>query len=115
RGILRLVEVLEVNLSRSRLQGSSFRPELVRTPVAEIVRSAGGRAHDLLQNGIEIDITPEAETVRILADADMLGITIINLVENGVKFSAINGRGPVRLSCGIAGDDVIIAVEDQGI
>lgn len=116
RGIVRLVEVLEVNLSRSRMQGPSFQPELVRIPLADIVRSAGARGRDLLQHQISVTITPEAGRSRICADRDMLGIAIINLLENAVKFSAATGeKSPVMLSCATTDGHAVIAVTDRGI
>lgn len=116
RGIVRLVEVLEVNLSRSRMQGPSFQPELVRIPLAEIVKSAGARGRDLLQHPIAVNITPEAGRARVRADRDMLGIAIINLLENAVKFSAAIGeKSPVVLSCAIDDGRAVIAVTDRGI
>ena len=115
RGIVRLVEVLEVNLTRSRLQGSSFRPTLVRASLVEIVAAAGMRGCDLLQPGILTRIAPEAEQARILADADMLGIAIINLLENAVKFSTQKSAAPVELSCVVADGQGAISVTDRGI
>ncbi len=115
RGIVRLVEVLEVNLTRSRLQGSAFRPSLVRSPLGEIVAAAGRRGADLLQPGIVTQITPEAEEARILADADMVGIAIINLLENAVKFSTQKSEDPVVLSCAVESGYGVIRVIDKGI
>ena len=115
RGIVRLVEVLEVNLARSRLQGPSFKTELVRTSLAELVVNAGARARDLLQSGIEVDVAPAAANTRIMADAEMLCIAIINLLENGVKFSAPKGKLSVQLSCNVRGDRAIIEVKDKGV
>jgi signal transduction histidine kinase len=115
RGIVRLVEVLEVNLTRSRLQGSAFQPRLLRSSLGEIVAAAGLRGRDLLQPGIVTQITPEAAEARILADADMLGIAIINLLENAVKFSTQTSADPIMLSCAVAGSDGVIRVNDKGI
>lgn len=115
-GINRLVEVLEVNLARSRFQGSSFQPHLVHTSAAKIVAAAGARARDLLQAEIRIEIDSSVESSCILADADMLGIAVINLVENAVKYAASqSSEPPVVLSCSTADGNVVIAVTDRGI
>ena len=114
-GIARLVEVLEVNLSRSRLQGARFQPELLVTSPAAIVNLAAARARDLLQCQLLIQITAEAERARILADTGMLEIAIINLLENAVKYARPGSREPVSLRCLVDEARVIILVEDQGI
>ena len=115
KGIQRLVEVLEVNLSRARLQGPSFAPMLVRTPLADIIDAAASRGRDLLQSTILTEIAPEAAGLRILADADMLGLAIINLLENAVKFGKPGSRAPVILSCYVKNGEALISVSDRGI
>jgi len=114
-GIKRLVEVLEVNLSRARLQGPAFRPILRELPIAEIVQAAAVRGRDLLQSAVVADVTPEAARAWVRADADMLGIAIINLVENGEKFSRSRTREPILIFCRVSGGQVIISVTDKGI
>ncbi|MGX9425406.1 sensor histidine kinase [Bradyrhizobium sp. LeoA1S1] len=115
RGIVRLIETLEVNLTRSRLQGPSFSPQLVRTSLQEVVLASAARANDLLQADILTDAAPRAAHASIMADPEMLGIAIINLLENAVKFSIHMKGDPVILSCSIAGDSGVIAVTDKGI
>lgn len=115
RGIARLVEVLEVNLSRSRLQGPSFRPSLVRASVGEIVEAAVRRGLDLLQHDIVVAMPPDVASVRIMADRDMLGIAIINLLENAVKFSKGFSEEPVTLACALVEGRLAISVSDKGI
>lgn len=113
--IVRLVEVLEVNLARSRLQGPRFRAEMGAINLAELVRRAGGRGQDLL-NGASIcmEIAEAADHVSVDGDEDMLVIAIINLLENGAKFST--GPSPrVVLACDVVGDTCVITVRDQGI
>lgn len=113
--IVRLVEVLEVNLARARLQGSAFRPELTPVPVAEAIRAAAARGKDLMQHDIDVDIGPGMEGVRALIDADMIGIALINLIENAMKFSASRAKPAVTLSCALVDGEVVICVSDEGI
>ncbi len=115
RGIVRLVETLEVNLTRSQLHGAAFAPQFVQTSLQEICAAAAARAHDLLNGEIRLEMAPEAARAQILADAGMLGIALINLLENAVKFSALEGPQPVTLSCAVSGTTGIIAVVDSGI
>jgi signal transduction histidine kinase len=115
RGIVRLVETLEVNLARSRLQGPTFAPHLRPTSLGELVAAAAARGGDLLQGRILVEITPHAEAADVMADTEMLGIAIINLLENAVKYSALAGDLPVTLSCSTEEGLGIIAVIDQGM
>nr|WP_249158032.1 sensor histidine kinase [Bradyrhizobium sp. U87765 SZCCT0048] len=116
RAIARLVEMLEINQARSRLQGPSFRPQIVRASAGPIITSAFQRARDLL-NGPEIHLSmqPDAAAASIMADAGMLELAIVNLLENAVKYTALKGNTPVGLSLAIQGTDLIIDVTDRGI
>lgn len=115
RGVARLVEVLELNLTRSRLQGPAFRADRVPQVLGAIVEAAAARARDLTQDAdIVVESSPAAAGARIIADADMLGIAIVNLIENAVKFSP--GPAPrVTVSCVIEAGRAVIAVSDSGI
>ena len=115
RGILRLVETLEINLSRSRLQGTHFDPNLEHIDVGAFVEAVAARARDFLYREIHVEISPAAAGARIAADGEMLGIALLNLLENAVKFTAPAGYAPVRLTCSIAGDRAVLSVEDEGI
>jgi len=115
-GIARLVEVLEVNLTRSRLQGPSFRPTFETVQVPDIIDSAVASAGDLL-HGITLHIAISAglKQATIRADREMLQLAIINLLENAFKFSAPLGSTNVWLDVFLDTDDVHIRVRDQGI
>lgn len=116
RAIVRLVEMLEVNLARSRLQGPSFQPKLALATPGGIVVAAAARARDLMPGAdISVELEPSAPSLHIQADVDMLELAVVNLLENAVKFSALKGASPVVLS--LASDDraVFISVSDDGI
>jgi signal transduction histidine kinase len=115
RGILRLVETLEINLARSRLQGTRFDPTLERIDVGDFVEAVAARARDFLYGEIVVEVSPLAAGAHILADAEMLGIALLNLLENAVKFTAQAGPAPVRLVCSIRDDRAVLAVHDRGI
>lgn len=116
RAVARLVEILEVNLARSRLQGPSFRPRLSRISAGDVVRSTVQRAHDLT-NGAEIrvDMSPDASSRQLMADAGMLELAVLNLLENAVKYTAIKGESPILLSLETTAEEVAITVADSGI
>lgn len=115
RGIGRLVEVLEVNLSRSRLQGPAFQPELTPHAPDSLAREAVSRAEDLLNVEIALSVSTDAQDVDVLADGEMFTIAIINLLENAVKFSQPANREPVSLQVDLDGGSAVFRVRDAGI
>lgn len=113
--IVRLVEVLEVNLARSRLQGPRFQADKAAISLATLVRRAGSRGQDLLNGAtICIEIAADAEHVVVHGDDDMLVLAIINLLENGAKFS-IGPSPKVVLSCDVLDGNCAITVRDEGL
>lgn len=116
KGIMRLVEVLEVNLTRSKLQGATYQPALRDAVVADFVESALKSARDLL-NGIDLSVsmTADAGQARIRADCEMLQLAIINLLENAFKFTAPVGSTSVWLDVILDSDGIRICVKDRGI
>jgi signal transduction histidine kinase len=115
-GIMRLVEVLEVNLTRSKIQGPSYQPNLVDTSVADLTEAALSNASDLLP-GTKINLTVSVEARRawILADKEMLRLAIINLLENAAKFSAPIGSTKVEVAVFCVRDEVHLKITDDGI
>lgn len=115
RAIARLVEMLEINLARSRVQGPSFRPLIARTNASALVTAAHHRACDLLSGPkIKLLLEPQAAQATIAADAGMMELVIINLLENAVKFTALKGSEPIELALSGTGDEVTITVTDRG-
>lgn len=115
RGIVRLVETLEINLTRSRLQGPSFTPRPERLALAAFSEVVAARGRDFLHGEIHVVVAPGAEAVVVMADAEMLAIALLNLIENAVKFSVQAGGGPVLLICEARPGAAAVAVRDQGI
>jgi PAS domain S-box-containing protein len=81
-------------------------PQLVDTAIAGILPAASAK---------QIDIVREmAETVPPLeGDPKRLHQVLGNVLSNAVKFTPEHGR--VRVSCGVEGDHLTIAVRDSGI
>lgn len=115
RAVARLVEMLEINLARSRVQGPSFRPGIARIKAGALVVAAHQRACDLLSGpAIKLLIEPRAAQATILADEGMMELVIINLLENAVKFTALKGSEPIELALDLADEEVTITVTDRG-
>lgn len=115
RGIARLVEVLEVSLARSRLQGPAFEPEFRTEPAVPLAQEAASRARELLNADIRVEVAPGASEARVRADGDMVIIAILNLLENASKFARPEVRAPIVLSVARDGDTLRLQVEDRGV
>jgi len=120
RAITRLVEVIEVNLSRSRLEGASFEPCLTPTSLKHIAEAAIVRARDLIPaSRIAFKLDERVGGACVEADCDMLGIALLNVLDNAVKFSSPAGNAEVVVSCtvdvGSKGEFGLILIKDQGI
>lgn len=115
RGVARLVEVLEVNLARSRLQGPAFEPVLRTEPAVSLAREAATRARDLLNADIRVDVAPGAAEALLRADGDMVIIALLNLLENAAKFARPEVRAPIVLAVARDGDTLRLQVADRGI
>ena len=120
RAISRLVEVIEVNLSRSRLEGASFEPSLAPTSLKRIAEVALAKARDLMPaSRIAFEFDDRAKGACVEADCDMLGIALLNVLDNAIKFSLPAGNPEVVMSCtvDVASDEGfgLILVKDRGI
>ncbi|WP_176084489.1 sensor histidine kinase [Martelella sp. HB161492] len=116
RGISRLVEVLDVNLDRSRIQGSALEPQKSRVAIKPLTLDIVRRARDLMPDAdIVISLQPPVEQLKIEVDGHMFGLVLINLLENAVKYSAPAGGRPVTLVVAARDDAVLFSVVDHGI
>lgn len=63
------------------------------------------------EHELRVEVVPEMPV--FWADRDKLEAVLINLIENAVKYSP--GGGQVTVRIGVEGQQVIIAVQDQGV
>jgi nitrogen fixation/metabolism regulation signal transduction histidine kinase len=71
----------------------------------------------LRERGIEFENGSGQEELRFIADADLLEQAVINLLRNAVDAASVASkekRPRVRLACTTRGDEVVIAVADNG-
>ncbi|WP_137130897.1 sensor histidine kinase [Rhizobium sp. FY34] len=116
RSVAWLVQILEVNLERSLMQRARLQPEPSSVTAVSVVTGAFKRAQDLLSNpDIHLQIDRQASETVLFADAAMIELAILNLLENAVKYTALKWDAPVTLS--LTGNElgVDISVRDQGI
>ena len=109
----RLARTVNDILWASRLDADSLHMTIQD---CDAVRLAGDivqaqRAH--LDRGHELVLTVEPEVPHVSGDPDKVGRILINLVDNGVKYSPDGGR--VELSVRAVGSHVRFTVVDQGI
>lgn len=116
RAVARLVEIVEINLTRSRLQGASFKVSMDRVSASAILLSALQRARDLLNDPeIRLHMAEDAAAASLNADAELLELAVVNLLENAVKYSGTRGRPEILLSLTRQEGAIVISVADQGI
>ncbi len=113
RAINRLAELVDVNLQRSRLDGLSVVPSKKVTRVKPMLEEAVSRARDVCAGReIELVMPPELDAFEIEVDSDMIGLALLNLIENAHKFSPPAEAVIVRVKVG--DNEFHISVEDQG-
>jgi len=115
-GITRLVEVIEVNLTRSKVQGLAYKPSFLDISLGEVVANSVTSARDLLHGvTLNVSMTTDAKHAIIRADSEMLHLAIINLLDNAFKFSVPLKSSLVWLNVYCERDEVFLCVKDKGV
>lgn len=114
RAISRLVELIDVSLHRSRIDGASARPRLTRVPYGKATEILFSMLRDTFpERPIRLE-RREAETdLDVAVDLDLLGVALVNLVENALKFSP--SGSPVDVDVESSGASLSLRVTDWGI
>jgi len=110
--VIRLARITEDLLTLARSDSGAMRPTLEDTDVGEVVGMIAERLKPVsIERGttLELDL-PAGE--RISADPTLLGQVAWNLIENAVKFAPPGGH--VQVTVRRDGDDVLLAVTDDG-
>jgi signal transduction histidine kinase len=88
RAIDRLVQLIDVNLHRSRLEGLAAQPTFSDVDVGLILREGVALAADIVgDRALDLSVDPALEGRHLQADRDMIGLALLNLIENADKFS----------------------------
>jgi signal transduction histidine kinase len=93
-------------------------PELAEEEQPVAVNSSVGRAVLLIQpwaeeKGVELSLQPSCEELVVLGSEEGLDRIFVNLVENAVKYTPPGGAVSVSLGC--LGEEIRVAVSDNGI
>lgn len=78
--------------------------EVVRHAASEAAHAAGA-----LEDRIMLDL----DDAHVIGDPDQLGIVVVNLIGNALKYSASDS--PIVVALSVRGDEVVVSVGDHGI
>jgi two-component system, OmpR family, phosphate regulon sensor histidine kinase PhoR len=109
-----LVQMVNELLDLSKIEQGSAPLHLDVVDIGEIVRGTVDRLRlfaDRQDVNLETDVAADLPIVR--GDDERLGQMLVNLLHNAVKFSPSGGTVTVRAA--VAGDEIVIAVEDHGV
>jgi signal transduction histidine kinase len=109
----RLTTLTQDLLDVSRIRLGQLPLRLQELDVVELVRRVSYRFADQLPPGIDLIFDQQSPVPPIAGDADRLEQVFSNLLDNAIKYSP--GGGVVRVELGRAGDEIRVAVRDQGI
>lgn len=111
RGVVRLIEVMEVALARVRLDEQNREAKFSPLPLVPLLREVLGEARRLRpERSIEVEIAEEPWEVS--GDALLLKTAIYNLLDNACKYSPSGTTIRVSLACD--GETAVLLIEDQG-
>lgn len=111
RGVVRLVEVMEVALARVRLDELSPEAKFSLLPLVPLLREVLGEVRRLRpERSIEAEIAEGAWEVS--GDAVLLKTAIYNLLDNACKYSPPDTAIRVSLACD--SETAVILIRDQG-
>jgi two-component system sensor histidine kinase SenX3 len=109
----RLARLVKELLELSRLQGADPLPEPVPVPVDRIVTEVVDRTRTgATAKGIELQVTG-APGLTVYGNEGQLVTAVANLVENAITYSPEDTK--VTVDVAVVGDQVQLAVADQGI
>jgi len=95
------------------VESGALRLELERIDLAELINDIAIHARDwAAKTGLTLEVEVAEDAGRFLADARRLRQIIFNLLSNAFKFTPRGGS--ITLSARIVGEDVQIAVGDNG-
>ena len=98
----------------SRLEsGTNLKLETV--DLADLVESVIGKHQPhASQKRISLEFSmPEDKPAAIIGDRAMLQQALVNLIDNGIRYTSVGGKVTIRLTTRI--EDAVIEVEDSGI
>jgi len=107
----RLVHLVNDILDLERME--SGQDEIVKQKCvsAELIQQAIDSVQPLAKE-LEIILTTEPTSIKLLADCDRIMQTLINLISNAIKFSPANSQ--VEIKAQLQNKNILFTVKDQG-
>jgi signal transduction histidine kinase len=103
-----MLDLSEAADGRLRMSRKRLRPGSILSPVVESMRDHAAKA------GVTVEVRGEPMSwPAIDADAEKIGQSIANLIDNAIKFSEPGGC--VSVSGRVSGKSLVLSVSDQGI
>jgi PAS domain S-box-containing protein len=113
RNSKRLMQLVGDLLFMAQVEAGKLALDLEEVQVRELVGECLEAARPIADDrGIEL-VAEVEETPSMLGDRSRLSQVLDNLISNALKFTPHSGRVSVRVS--IAGDDVVVEIEDTGV
>jgi len=114
RAIERLVEIIDINGHRSRLQGVAAIAERAPVKLGPFLETVVARARDMFaERPISLSLPPGFDDAVAELDADMIELALVNIIENADKFSPPGA--PIDVSLLRQNGTLTFAVADRGI
>jgi signal transduction histidine kinase len=97
----------------SKLESGMMKPSLENLNLGELIQNVVDGVKQLASNK-RIKITQKINKLpTVRADRMLLGNVILNLVDNAIKFTPLNGE--VSIGVKVKNDHVVVSVKDTGI
>ena len=113
----RLTRLISNVLQLARLTRNELTVELTPTPVGVLMHDIAPRLASQVESvGFKLDVDCRAaEALVVRVDADFLSQILINLVDNGIKFSRNAERKEIQIRCvAEANNELRLSVRDHG-